>query len=317
MYWRRCSHKSLQNRDAEDPDPPKLPVVAALRFGAIREDFTVSRALHTCILGIGTGGCPLKMAKLSANPVALDIKLADDDYIMLQVYLDQNALETTNLGPSLGHVVEEARARAASKGRVLVEIFWNESPISAEELAMPVPDSTSIDLDDGFDDVDDDEGQGASPPSQSTDDDILQCVSADPHELVLDIIEQSMEALDELQELHTETADLIQAGQTVHALPKLMQITNIWQQVQLGVDRGAQLLNIELSDIRLNDKAFNEAISHLIAQLQAFKEALNAKDWVLVSDALAYEMNPIVDMWRGLLDTFRTHVETSRPAEKS
>ena len=209
----------------------------------------------------------------------------------MQTFLDETVFEDTNAGPSIGHLIEAARAKCSAGGRVLVEIMLNDEPISEEAMSLPI-DATG----------------------SSVNEDCLSMTSADPYDLVIETAEQAGGAITEVIRLQFETAELIQAGQLAEALPKLMEVINTWQQIQRCVEDGAQLVQMPLDDLEsgIGEGEEGNAIVTLRNQLTEIRDSIVNQDLVTLSDCLAYEMEPVADQWRGLLDRFVEALESRR-----
>lgn len=227
------------------------------------------------------------------------VERADDRIIMMQAYLDDKSFGLDGSGPSLGHLVELVRERCQAEGRILVEVRLNDEPIAPEEFSMPLGDSmTSADTTGGA--VDE-----------------LRMYSADPFELVLETTAQAAETLGGMVDLQCEVADLIQTGHTTEALPQLLEVMKTWQQIQECVDDGAALVGISIDGWRKSDSGIEDSIQALTKQLTEIRTALNNQDWVMLSDCLAYEMGPVTEQWRHLLELFTVQVEARQTARRA
>lgn len=211
----------------------------------------------------------------------------------MQTILDDVKFDHADAGPSIGHVIEKARSDCKSRGRILVEILLNDEPITEEAMSLPVGMS----------------GSGGG------DDDCLSLISADPFDLVIETTEQASNAITEVINLQSETAELIQSGNLTSALPKLMEVINTWQQIQQCMEDGAALVGISVEDLQDDEDGDCNSITALRDQLMDIREAIRNQDMVALSDCLAYEMEPVAEQWRGLLETFMQRVEMKRDAD--
>jgi len=239
---------------------------------------------------------------------------------MFQAYLDQESFELSGRGPSLGHLIEAARRHCAEEGRILVEILLNGEAVAPEELSMPLP-VPSDGSPDGAPQAADARTGSDSPTGASIDDDgfesaadgdVLQMTSADPYDLVVSTALRAQSAVEEVIDMQSEIAEKIQAGRTGDALPRLMEALGLWQQIRQAVEDGAALVQMDVQTFREEEADVDAAISELSEQLRAVKSALTNQDWVLLSDCLAYELNPVAEHWHGMLDTFMASVEARR-----
>ena len=214
----------------------------------------------------------------------------------IQTFLDDALFESEGVCPSIGHVVEAARLRCQAGGRVLVEILLNDEAVTSEELSMPIG------------------GGGGLSDATEEGIDRLRMYSADPFDLVVEAAMGATDAIGRIEALQSEVAEMIQSGYTGESMPKLLELMEVWQQVQQCVDEGGSLIGIDVGDFRAADDVVDDSIRALTAQLTVMREALTNGDWVVLSDCLAYEMGAVADQWRQLLDAFMEQVEVKRAA---
>jgi len=212
----------------------------------------------------------------------------------MQTLLDEEQFDTTDAGPSIGHVIEKARSDCKSRGRILVEILLNDEPIGEEAMSLPM---------------------GMSGSGGGDDEDCLSLISADPFDLVIETTGQASNAITEVINLQSETAELIQSGNLTDALPKLMEVINTWQQIQQCIEDGAALVGISVEDLQDGEDGDCNSITALRDQLMEIREAIRNQDLVALSDCLGYEMEPVAEQWRGLLEDFMQQVEMKRSAD--
>lgn len=194
----------------------------------------------------------------------------------MRVYLDGEPLQSEPT--TFAEALRGAVAAAESRGRIVVEATLDGQPVTDAMLDSPP------------------EGMLAGE---------LRCTTAEPRSLVRVTLLDAADALETTRSLQQHSADLVQTGKTIDALPPLGEAVATWQAVRDAVERGATLLAIPLADVRIavGGETFGpeELIAQLSDRLQELRRALAGEDWSAVGDVLAYDMAEQVDRWKALL----------------
>ncbi|MEM8738792.1 MAG: hypothetical protein AAGG38_10000 [Planctomycetota bacterium] len=192
----------------------------------------------------------------------------------MQVMLDDQAVELT--GPSLGALLDAARARLADGGRVVVEVAVDGRKLGDDQItARRDEDVASQDV---------------------------RLVSADPRRLAVETLEQVRGRLTDAEALQQEAADLLQQDQTPGALAKVGESVEAWLQVQQAVLHSTVLLGLDLDALDVDGEPAHALTEQALARLQDVKQHLQAGDTVALADALAYEWPETTAKWHKLID---------------
>ena len=133
--------------------------------------------------------------------------------------------------------------------------------------------------------------------------------TAEPRTLALDVLEQVEKQLGEADRLRSDAVELLQTNQSMKAMEKLRGCFNIWHHAEESIVKTAQLLRIDLSRIVVNEKPFTQILSAFGEQLKSIKSALESRDFVALTDTLAYEMTQSAQQWRGAIQSIRATIE--------
>src|SRR5882672_1975488 len=114
--------------------------------------------------------------------------------------------------------------------------------------------------------------------------------TADPRQLAIEALSEVGEQLKEADRLRIEASDLLQRDAHVKAMEKLSGCFSTWQHAQESVLKTAQLLRLDLADVRVSGRPLTEVVSEFAAQLRQIKSALENRDFVLLNDILTYEV---------------------------
>lgn len=193
----------------------------------------------------------------------------------MQVYLDEQPVELA--GPSLGELLDAARARLAGDQRVVVEVSIDGQTLGESQISEQV----------------------AEPMGERE----VRLTSADPRDLAVETLDQVRGQLNEASKAQAEAADLFQQDKTVDALNQVGQSIQAWLQVQQAVLHSAVLLNINLDQVMVDGEPAHVLTTASLEQLQDIKSFIQANDTVSLADALAYEWPETTAKWHALIDT--------------
>ena len=130
--------------------------------------------------------------------------------------------------------------------------------------------------------------------------------TAEPREMALEVIAEVESQLREADRLKGEAVELLQkTGGGAKAMEKLSGCFSTWQSAQESVVKVARLLRIDLDEIRVAGRSLSVLIGGFSGQLRQVREALEARDFVTLSDVLAYEMIETSAQWSGALSAVR------------
>lgn len=181
-------------------------------------------------------------------------------------------------GSTLGDLVTAVKAQLASRNTLLVGIDCDGLDVTGEgfdlSLDKPLTDYARIDL-----------------------------RSADSGHLVRDALDHLRDALQDAPEQAAAIADQITAGQTQDALHRLGQCCGFWLDVQQGIQNALALQVEDLDQLEIDGQPLPKMVSRPLEVLREIKEAIIAKDFVLLADVLTYEMPEIYDIWLKIINT--------------
>ncbi|MGB0766791.1 MAG: hypothetical protein ACPGYV_03675 [Phycisphaeraceae bacterium] len=183
---------------------------------------------------------------------------------------------------SMRELLAAAAEHLAPAGRVVVEV-------KVDGLAVTGPD------------LEDD--QPTRPGSD------IRLYSAKPADLVAGILEEVREQLAASQTMQQQAAELLQQDEPAKAMDLVKASINGWLQAQQAVGQSAQLMQLDLEAIAVEDQSVMARMSELIDSLNELKDAVVASDFVALADALQYEWPEITERWDQALAAIVKHVE--------
>jgi len=132
--------------------------------------------------------------------------------------------------------------------------------------------------------------------------------TAEPRQMALDVLDQVEKQLDESDRLRRDAVELLQTNQSVKAMEKLRGCFSIWHHAEESVLKTAQLLRIDLGRIIVDEKPFPEILAGFADQLKRIRSALEDRDFVGLTDTLAYEATRTSEQWRGAIQSIRSTI---------
>ena len=126
--------------------------------------------------------------------------------------------------------------------------------------------------------------------------------TGDPRRVAGDALAECRDLLADADARRAETVDLLTQGDVDAGVAGLGECCRSWQQVHQAVCNAIALLKLDPNALELPQGSLTTVLSGAREELSQVHEALRARDFVLVSDILQYEFDPIVANWRAAID---------------
>ena len=130
-----------------------------------------------------------------------------------------------------------------------------------------------------------------------------------PYEIALQVIQHINRQMDEAETSREAAIDFLSTNAPNKALQKLSGCFTAWQSAQQAVGQLGQLLQVDLNLVIVDGIPLPQALNNFVAQLRTLREALESRDYVLLSDTLSYEIGQTIAQWRDALTQMRAMVE--------
>lgn len=189
------------------------------------------------------------------------------------VLVDGSRLETEcDPAVALSDVVELIRKDWQSDDRILVAIRCDDEEVIGEELESILD----------------------TPLSEF---DRVEFQTGSARDLAGDVLEHVSALLIETREIQSQVVDLLGQGSTPRAMELLSGCFGVWKQAQEGLSRAAEVLNLDLDTVEFEGATIGAFVEELAAALRKVRESLKTRDYVMLADVLAYELEPICERW--------------------
>lgn len=181
-----------------------------------------------------------------------------------------------NVTGSIGDVLLAAQKELEPLGRIIVEVLLDGQPLIGDQL---------------FDRQEEPLG-----------DMMLNLITANPRELVVDTLGEIHRMLQVAGEQQNEAADFLQRDDQRSALERIGESMTIWQQTERAVRESAQIMEVSLDDLVIDAFTFSELTADLIERLSGLRDLLTANDFVAVADTLQYEWPDVTMRWQKAIE---------------
>ncbi len=206
----------------------------------------------------------------------------------MNVYIDDvEANIPINAEQMLDEVLQAAREQVNEAGRMIVGLVCDGIHVSDEELATTLQ----------------------KPQSEFKRVDLH---SADPAELVREALVQAEQLLDETARSAKGIVEHLTCGNTAEAMPILSSCCQAWLEIHSGVANAMSALKIDPETVDIDGKPIVNVLGEPIRVLNDIKEAVTARDFVLLSDILSYEFEETVEAWRSIIEAIRGYTESDQ-----
>ena len=134
----------------------------------------------------------------------------------------------------------------------------------------------------------------------------LEIMTGTRAELVTEAMDQASNCLEETERACQVAAELLTQGDTAEAAKSLGECFRVWQQIHDAVAKSIEMLRLSPDEMVIRDMPLVEIINKPVATLKQIKEALEARDHVLLADILQYELVEVTQGWHDMVAKLRS-----------
>lgn len=133
--------------------------------------------------------------------------------------------------------------------------------------------------------------------------------------LVSSAMKEAATCLTGTEDACRQTATLLTEGKTVEAAQTLGECLRIWQQVHEAVGKSIEMLQLDPSQVQVNDSSLIKLIGQPKEVLLQMKTALLAQDFVLLADILEYELDEVIKNWSSIVQVLEEQAQAHIKAD--
>lgn len=130
--------------------------------------------------------------------------------------------------------------------------------------------------------------------------------TADKASLAEEVLQTIGQQINQADALRKACCTTLSSGDTSSVLPQLSGCFSIWLSAQSAIRSVCDLLHIPLSDHPDAPHALTSMLSEFSSQLRQIKDALEQRDFVLLSDVLQYDMEFSAPRWHDAIQAVRS-----------
>jgi len=203
----------------------------------------------------------------------------------VQLYVDDRRVDDESVSTgTIEDILRLVQAKLCAPGRMVIGVRVDGDPVPGE--AMP---ATLRQL----------------APSV----DRLEVFTSTKERLVSDALAQASASLTETGTSAGFIADLLIEGKTCEATEDLGACLRVWQQVHEAVGKSIELLELDLDHTTIADEPLAVVIGRPKEVLVQIRDALVARDLVLLADILKYEFADVTETWQAVIARIRQAAE--------
>ncbi len=198
------------------------------------------------------------------------------------VTLDDQRLRTT-FAPdcTLQMLVEQVRAQ--HDNRLIVSIAVNGQRLADDDLDASLPQPLALD-------------------SQ------IDLESGDTRQVVGDALRELAQQFEDAGQRHGEIAERLVAGDAAGAVQDIGRYIGLWQTCQRVLVQCSGLLGRNLTRCEHDHRPVHVWLNEVVKRLAEIRDALEARDMVLLADLVRYELPGLCQTWQALLNDLAKQV---------
>lgn len=135
--------------------------------------------------------------------------------------------------------------------------------------------------------------------------------SGNPHELVRDALRGlALEYANAGQKLGG-IVEKLDAGDASNGVRDVAAYISLWQTSHRVITQCSGLLNLDLLTCEHQDRTVQQWFEEAVQKLGEVRDALEARDMVLLADLIRYELPDLTQTWQGLLEDIAEQIEAA------
>jgi hypothetical protein len=138
-------------------------------------------------------------------------------------------------------------------------------------------------------------------PQPVADDAQLDLESAERTDIVRDALRGLAAEFEAAADGHVQIADRLSAGDVAGGLKDVGEFIQLWQTCYRTLTQCCELAGEDLTRREHAGRGMKDYLKELVTKLNELRNALDARDMVLLADLLRYELPPLCRTWQELL----------------
>lgn len=203
----------------------------------------------------------------------------------MDLYIDEKSASADFIaGKSLNDALRLVQSDYYSGDRLVVRIACNGCDVAADDME-----------------------QALRRPADSYD--RLDVYTNTRGELVANVMTEASASLQETDRACREAGDLLSRGRTAEGIEALGECLAVWQQIHDAVGKSIQLLGIDTERVYIQDEPMSVVLGKPKDILTQVKQALEARDMILLADLLMYDLSEVTGQWLSIVRRLREEAD--------
>ncbi|HKQ48978.1 MAG TPA: hypothetical protein VJZ71_12980 [Phycisphaerae bacterium] len=146
----------------------------------------------------------------------------------------------------------------------------------------------------------------------------LEFITASAPQVVADALQETLKALTDSFVTVREASEALSKGRLAEAMERLTDCIGVWSRTHEALIHGGSLLRLDFERVAIAGRPMLDWLADLANRLREIRDAIEARDHVLLSDILHYELDETLSGWEQMLGGViqhitETHEDAARP----
>jgi hypothetical protein len=133
----------------------------------------------------------------------------------------------------------------------------------------------------------------------------LYIETAEPRRMAVQVLDEVSHQLEEADRLRSDAVELLQINSQTKAMEKLAGCFTTWAHAEESIRKVAQLLRVDLALIEVDQQPFTNILTNFADQFRNIRNALENRDFIALTDTLAYEATETTRQWKDAVGEMR------------
>ncbi len=139
----------------------------------------------------------------------------------------------------------------------------------------------------------------------------LEFVSARAPEVVVEALRETQKALTNSFVGVREASEALSKGRLAESMERLTDCIVVWGQTHEALVQGGAILGLDFERVVIAGRPMLDWLGDLARRLREIRDAIEARDHVLLSDILHYELDETLSGWEQMLGGVIQHITTN------
>jgi hypothetical protein len=136
----------------------------------------------------------------------------------------------------------------------------------------------------------------------------LEFITASAPQVVADALRETQKSLTDSFVTVREASEALSKGRLAEAMERLTDCITVWGRTHEALVNGGSLLRLDFERVAIAGRPMLDWLADLANRLREIRDAIEARDHVLLSDILHYELDETLSGWEQMLGGVIEHI---------